>query len=93
MSRRPGIGKDWYEAYSSDLFPSDEVPVPGAGVFKKVPRYYEKLLEQSDPELLEQVKEERKAFRLAHAEDYTPQRLMDAYRVKKAQIKTLERKL
>jgi hypothetical protein len=91
MSRRPGIGKDWYEEFSSDCFPSDDVPVPGSGVYKKVPRYYEKLLEQSDPELLEQVKEERKAFRLANADEYSPDRLMAKYKVKKAATAKLVR--
>ena len=91
MSRRPGIGKDWYEEFSSDCFPSDDVPVPGSGVYKKVPRYYEKLLEQSDPELLEQVKQERKAFRLEHAEEYSPDRLMAKYKVKKAATSKLVR--
>ncbi len=26
MSRRPGIGRDWYEKYKTDVFPSDEIP-------------------------------------------------------------------
>ena len=34
MSRRPGIGREWYEEYKNDVFPSDEVPVVGKGVFK-----------------------------------------------------------
>jgi hypothetical protein len=93
MSRRPGIGKDWYDKYKSDVFPSDEVPVPGSGVFKKVPRYYEALLESEDPDAYEQIKEERKAFRLEHAGEYSPDRLMAKYKVQLAKKKMLPRAL
>ena len=48
MSRRPGIGKFWYEKFKGDVFPSDECPVPGVGVLKKVPRYYLQQLEKQN---------------------------------------------
>lgn len=80
-----GIGKDWYEKYKSDLWPSDEVPVPGSGVFKKVPRYYENRLKLEDEELYEEVKLLRQKFRDENAEEYTPERLWQKYKVKKAQ--------
>ena len=86
-----GIGADWYEKYKTDIFPSDEVPVPGSGVFKKVPRYYESLLEREDPGLLEEVKLLREAFKKAHGDEYTPERLMAKYKVKKAQVGMLKR--
>lgn len=91
MSRRPGIGRVWYEKYKDDCFPSDEVPVPGAGVFPKVPRYYEQIFQREDGDGHEEIKRRRKVFRKEHAADYTPQRLMDKYKVKKAQIETLRR--
>ena len=72
MSRRPGIGRDWYDRYKSDLFPSDEVPVAGHGVLRGMPRYYDKLFELDDPLSLEEIKKVRQEFRKAHAEDYTP---------------------
>ena len=91
MSRRPGIGKDWYEKYKSDLFPSDEVPVPGSGVFKKVPRYYETILQSEDADTHEEIKRVRRAFREAHADEYTPERLMAKYKVQKAKKEMLKR--
>ena len=91
MSLKPGIGAEWYEKYKTDIFPSDEVPVPGSGVFKKVPRYYESLLEREDPGLLEEVKLLREAFKKAHGDEYTPERLMAKYKVKKAQVGMLKR--
>lgn len=93
MSRRPGIGRDWYEKYKDDCFPSDEVPVPGVGVLKKVPRYYEEILKHEDAMTHEQIKEMRRQFRLENAKEYTPERLMSKYRVKKAQTELLSRKL
>ena len=86
-----GVGKQWYEKYKTDLFPSDEVPVPGQGVFKKVPRYYETLYGAEEPTKLEEVKEKRIKFRDENIEEYSPQRLMSKYKVKKAQSKMLKR--
>ena len=91
MSRRPGIGYEWYQKYRSDLFPSDEVPVPGSGVFKGMPRYYEELFKQEDPLSLEEIKELRQVFRREHADEYTPERLYAKYKVKKAQVELLKR--
>ena len=91
MSRRPGIGRDWYEKYKDDVFPSDEVPVPGSGVFKKVPRYYEEIFKCEDPLSLEEIKEVRQKFREEHGDEYTPERLMAKYKVKKAQTQLLRR--
>lgn len=84
MSRRPGIGKTWYDQYKDDCFPSDETPVPGQGVIPKVPRYYEELLRIEQPDIYEEVKAARQKYRQAHAEEYTSDRLMAKYKVAKA---------
>ena len=91
MSRRPGIGRDWFDRYKDDVFPSDEVPVPGSGVFKGVPRYYEEVFKEENPLSLEEIKELRRKFMEAHGHDYTPERLMSRYKVKKAQVEMLKR--
>lgn len=91
MSRRPGIGKGWFQLFADDCFPSDDCPVPGSGVFKKVPRYYETLFGIADPLGLEEVKAMRQEFRREHAHEYTPERLMSKYKVKKAQVGLLKR--
>lgn len=93
MSRRPGIGRDWYEQYKSDLFPSDEVPIPGSGVFKGMPRYYEALFEREDPLCLQEIKELRQVFRRENAGEYTPERLMDKYKCMKARLELRQRSL
>lgn len=91
MSRRPGLGRDYYERYNSDFFPSDEIPVPGSGVFKKVPRYYETIFQSDDPVGHEEIKRIREKFRAAHGHEYTPDRLMSKYKVKMAQVSKLPR--
>lgn len=93
MSLKPGIGVDWFERYKEDVFPSDEVPVPGKGIYKKVPRYYAERFGRESPEELEKIKRRRKAFMIHHKDDNTPERLETKFKVRKAQIKTLTRKL
>jgi len=93
MSRRPGIGKAWFDEFGSDVFPRDEVPVPGAGVFKKVPRYYDDLLAAKQPEVYLQVKNLREIFRREHFREYSTDRLADKQKVKKAQLNFLKRGL
>lgn len=86
-----GIGKDWFDKYKSDVFPSDEVPVPGVGVLKKVPRYYEEIWKNEAPMSMEEIKAVRQKFREEHGDEYTPERLMAKYKVKKAQVNMLKR--
>lgn len=93
MSRRPGIGRNWFQKYSSDVYPSDETPIPGRGVVPTVPRYYDELLRQDNPELLEQVKKLRAAFKRHHPELFTPEKLLAKHLVKRAQVNQLKRSL
>ncbi len=88
-----GIGYDWFQKYKKDIFPSDEVPVPGSGVFKGVPRYYEEIFKCEDPLSLEDIKAVRQVFMEEHAHEYTPERLMTKYKVKKAQAALLKRSM
>lgn len=59
MSRRPGIGASWFEEFQTDVFPSDEVILNGKSI--PPPRFYDKLLEKVEPDLLEMIKSEREA--------------------------------
>lgn len=86
-----GLGAGFYKKYKSDFFPSDECPIPGKGVYKSVPRYYEKLYKEENPESFEAIKRARKIYRDAHADEYTARRLEDKFKVKKAQLNQLPR--
>ena len=58
MSRRPALGRTWFDKYWSDIYPHDFCII---GDHKtRPPRYYDRLLEQSNPDLFEQVKSQRK---------------------------------
>ena len=91
MSLRPGIGKSFYEKFKTDFFPSDECPVPGRGVYKKVPQYYEGLYGQEAGNTLEQIKKKREEYRNTNSDEYTAERLEIKYKVKKAQLQHLRR--
>ena len=55
MSRKPGIGYEWFKEFKNDVFPHDYCVVRGHEV--KPPRYYETLLSEEE---LAEVKEKRK---------------------------------
>ncbi len=93
MSLRPAIGKKWYEKFKRDVFPEDQSPVPGVGIVRKVPRYYDTLLEREDTETFELVKELRRKFVQEHADDFTPARLRDKYKVAQAKQALKRRRL
>ncbi len=91
MSRRPGIGKTWYDKYKTDLFPEDECIIDGR--IMKPPRYYAKIYQTEKPKEYEQMKKERKRFFDKHKQDATWQRLAQREKVKHAQINQLPRQL
>ncbi len=91
MSRRPGLGKTWYDKFKDDLFPEDECVIDGR--MMKPPRYYAKIYQQEEPEQYEQMKKERTKFFQAHKADATWQRLNDREKVKHAQLNQLTRPL
>lgn len=72
MSRRPGIGKEWFLKHNRDVYPSDNVIARGHP--SKPPRYYDKLLEQIAPWLHQDMKTARQNAP-RNPEDQTPARL------------------
>jgi len=93
MSLKPGIGYDWYQKYKTDVFPSDETPIPGKGVYPGVPKYYEHLLRKEDPDTYEKVKNRRRKQFKERRHEYTEERLLTKEKVKKAQLNQLKRTL
>jgi len=91
MSRRPGIGSDWYEQFKSDVFPSDTVIQKGKEGLP--PRFYTRRLEKENPELHKKIIMKRQIRASRHKEDSTPQRLKDRETVKLSKIKQLSRNL
>lgn len=73
MSRRPGIGSDFYERFRSDLFPSDTVIVKGQE--RPVPRAYTAKLKKDDEQLHDEIKAKRVNRAKSRRADNTPERL------------------
>lgn len=92
MSRRPGIGRTWFDLYSSDVFPDDKVIINGRP--KPVPRYYSALFKEREEKLARsiKIKRARKAKKFAKT-DGTYHRLVAREKCKKAQLSTLKREL
>ncbi len=88
-----GLGAKFYEKFRSDIFPSDVSPVPGYGTSQLVPRYYQNILAEQNPAMLEEVKNLRQEFLALHRDDFTPERLMDKYKCARAKENQLTRKL
>lgn len=91
MSRKPGIGKVWFDKYAADTYPSDEVIVNARAI--KPPRYYDNLYGLLDEQSLEEIKKKRKELALQYADDNTQDRLLTKELVKLAQFKQLKRTL
>ena len=61
MSRRPGIGFDWYVVHKDSLYPDDSLIVPTlkGAMQVKPPAYYDRLFDLDHPEVIEAVKAAR----------------------------------
>lgn len=59
MSRRPGIGYDWYIRYGDDAYPSDEIILRGLKM--RPPKYYDYLHDIQLPDEMDEIKEKRLA--------------------------------
>lgn len=58
MSRRPAVGKTWFEKYGDETYPNDNVWAQGK--LTKPPRYYDKLYEREDPDGYNMIKRRRR---------------------------------
>lgn len=88
MSRRPGIGKQWYEQNKNDVFPFDECIVNGHPV--QPPKYYDNQLPEHT---LKHIKLIRKREAEKYKENNTPDRLAIREIVCQAKYKQLPRGL
>lgn len=91
MSRRPGIGAGFFQKFKSDMYPKDFVTVRGKKM--KPAKYYDKLLELDDPDLLLQIKNKRIKLALENKEDNTLQRLSSKTKVSKAKYNLNPKKM
>jgi len=67
-----GFGRDHFRSWGADVYPGDQVVLPGRGAFMPPP-YYDRLLEKVDPALYAQVKKKRAEAQ----EELTPETFLD----------------
>lgn len=91
MSRRPGIGKKWFDQFGSDVFPSDEIVFNGRKF--KPPRFYDNLYEVTNPNEMTDIKFDRVKQAKLRAELCTPERLAEREEFKSIQLSQLKRPL
>ena len=68
-STNPGIGKRFYERYKDEIYQTDSIIMKGVEL--PVPKYYDRLLKDDDPEKYEEIKAKREEER----QEYTPEEL------------------
>lgn len=89
MSRRPGIGADWYRKFKLDMYPSDFRIMRGMKM--RPARFYDGKYDLENPEVFAQLKSAR--VRAVDVHDNTPERLVVKEVCKLASIKLLKRSL
>lgn len=90
MSRRPGVGSAWLNAFMSDVFPSDEVIIRGKKM--KPPKYYDSQYELLYPGEIEKIKAGRKDKAKQHASNNTLDRLQIRETIQEIKAKRLLRR-
>lgn len=91
MSKRPAIGKEWYDKWKKDCYPSDFLIQDGRKL--PIPKYYDKLLERESSVQYAAQKYRRKLKQIfdEHREDKTLVRLQQREQVKIKQNESLRR--
>lgn len=89
MSRNGGIGLNWYKQFKNDLYPDDFVLVRGKKC--KVPKFYDKKLEEDDKKLYNKIKAQREANAVLHEENNTRERLEVREIIQNIRAKMLKR--
>lgn len=91
MSSRPGIGRQWYDKFSGDCFPSDFVVVDGQK--RPIPRYYTKQLRKASEDQYWDVKTKRGERADEHQDNNTSERLAVREEAQKLRAAHLKREL
>ena len=99
MSRKPGIGRKYFEQYYKKILANGGVVMPGDHAFvQKPPRYFDRVLDQIDPYTLDKVKEIRQknaevaeSIKLARIKQSLDRQRLEDEEAKAAQISSLLR--
>lgn len=94
MSRRPGIGRYWFDKFHWDMYTYDSYTTPDGKVHKP-PTSFDKYFEQLYPDLYKELKEHRKEMALQSQKDSAEQMRINLVRSFNAEnaVKRLPRTL
>lgn len=64
MSRKPGIAKQYFDEHKEDIYHFDEIflTLSDGGKTARPPRYYDRLFDLENPEIMSLVKDKRKSY-------------------------------
>lgn len=88
MSRRPGVGSKWFDKFSSEVYPADEVVHSGRKF--RPPRFYDNKLSAFE---LQRLKDKRVARVMKRKEELTPERLAVRAECADARLSSFRRSL
>jgi hypothetical protein len=91
MSRRPGIGRGWYDKYHKEVYPHDSVIMNGHQI--KPPKFYDRQLEQIHNKEYVRIKRERVKKAKKYVDNNTSSRLRTRMRLQELRLKLLPRSL
>lgn len=91
MSRRPGIGKQWYEKFKEEVYPDNFIIVNGKKAIP--PKYYLSLFEKENKKAHKLHKQEVKKQAYKQRNNNTPERLIVRENCAKARQKLKSRQL
>ena len=101
MSRKPGIGRKWYEEHKDEIYKKDEIIIQkykGGTMKVKPPKYYDKLYDIKNHEDLEKIKEKRRKdmenvnrIRMSQTSKFKKEQLRIDESIKENQAKSLIR--
>lgn len=89
MSRRPGIGKGWFDKYHADVYPDDFVLMNEKKM--RPPKFYDSQFELLSPFEYDEIKHRREENSKKHFDNNTYERLQVREQVQNARLKQLIR--
>lgn len=91
MSRRSGIGTEWFKKYYADVYPHDFIVIDGKK--RQPPKFFDALYEQIDPVAFKKLKLRRMEKTDKEIEEQDSFRLLAKEMIAEAQFKKLKRNL
>lgn len=89
MSRNPGIGKTWYDAFNQDIYSHDHCVVHDNFICRP-PKYYDRMYDQQQPQLFKSLKTARKSRAKSSGEN-TADRLAVKHQIQQIKQKKVGR--